>query len=66
MDEEELMRRRLHAEIDRLNGQQLRNITKSRDSLWEWVKSTLKRIWTAIENSAIYKFVDWLWDVVVA
>lgn len=63
MATEDEMKTRLKAEIDRMHGANLENLTRSKESFSSWVISTIKRIWNAIVDSVVGNIVDWLWDV---
>lgn len=58
------MRSRLHREIDRMNGRKLRNISRSQNSLQNWVRKTARRIWGAIVDSWIVQAASWLWRAI--
>ncbi len=65
MNEDE-MRRRLKQEIDRMDNSTLSNVSKSRNSFWSWLSSTVKRIWGNVVDHVVEKVFNWLWDRVFA
>lgn len=62
MPHEEEMKAKLKGEIDRMNGTQLQNLTSSKNSFFNWVTSTIQRIWGAIVDTVAHHVADWLWN----
>lgn len=62
--DDEQMRRKLKAEIDRMSSAQLNNFRRSENSFWEWIKRTARRIWDVVVDSAITAAGKWLWGLI--
>ncbi len=63
--EEAELRNRLKREIDRLPSVRLKNISRSKNSFFAWVKRTAQRIWRVITDSWIAEAAKWLWGLIM-
>ena len=61
--EEWEIRNRLKGEIDRIPRAQLKNLSRSKNSFFSWVKRTAQRIWGVVKG--IGNVAGWLWDHVI-
>lgn len=61
--DEEILRMRLHQEINRLSSIKLRNFQRNENSFWAWLNRTVRRIWNAVMDSWIVETGKWLWHV---